>query len=101
MPGCSTDFGRQMEMIYPEEDARIYVPRELSGEKGKMILTVAYRDTDSKLFWHLDDNYIASTTRFHQLAISPSKGFHSITVVDDQGETISRRFLILEKDIGE
>lgn len=58
MPGCSASLGRQMEMVYPEENARIYVPMEVSGEKGKTIFTITRRNSDTKLFWHLDDNYI-------------------------------------------
>jgi penicillin-binding protein 1C len=62
-------------------------------------LTIKQSDhSETKLFWHLDDNYIGTTTRFHQMALNPSKGFHTITVVDEQGETITRQFEILEKE---
>ena len=32
MAGCATASGRQMELIYPESNARIYVPMEVTGE---------------------------------------------------------------------
>jgi penicillin-binding protein 1C len=98
MSGCIEDASGQIDMIYPEENARLYVPFEVSGEKGKTIFTAAARNPHAKLFWHLDDNYIGTTRQFHQMALNPSKGMHTITIVDDRGETIRRRFEILEKE---
>jgi penicillin-binding protein 1C len=95
--GCREDASRQIEMIYPEENARIYVPFEVSGEKGKTIFTAANRNPNAMLFWHLDNNYVGTTKQFHQMALNPSKGMHTMTIVDERGETITRRFEILEK----
>ena len=97
LPNCSSDFNRQMEIIYPEPNASIYVPKEISGEKGKTVFRATHRDAGEKLFWHLDDEYVGVTQKFHQVALNPSKGTHVITIVDQQGETITRRFEILEK----
>jgi penicillin-binding protein 1C len=99
LPGCVESAGRQLDIIYPEEYARIYVPLELTGQKGKMIFTAAHRDPDARLFWHLDNEFVGTTQRFHKLALNPSKGNHVITVVDEQGESVSRRFEILEKEV--
>lgn len=98
MPGCTPEAGRQMEIIYPEPNARIYVPLEVTGDKGKTVFTATHRNPAAKIFWHLDDTYIGTTIQFHQMALNPSKGFHTITIVDEQGETITRRFEILAKD---
>ena len=98
MPGCMNDGGRSIEIVYPEENARIYVPLELSGEKGNTIFTAACRNSSSKLFWHMDDQYIATTVRFHQVAVNPPPGKHLLTVVDENGESITRAFEILQKE---
>ncbi len=97
-PECETDGSKQLEIVYPEVNARIYVPKEVSGEKGRTVFTAAHRDVDAKLFWHLDDQYIGTTIRYHQMALNPSPGFHTLTVVDNSGEAISRRFEILRTE---
>ena len=98
-PGCpSAETGRVMEIIYPEQGAKIYVPLELSGEKGKTIFTAAHRRTGAKIFWSLDDNFIGTTQNFHQIALNPTAGKHIITLVDDNGMSISRQFEVLEKE---
>ena len=97
MPGCNSETAKPFDIIYPEENAKIYVPLELSGERGKTIFTATHRNSQAKLFWHLDEAYIGTTTNFHQMAISPAVGMHSLTVIDENGETISRHFEILNK----
>ncbi len=97
-PGCNRDGSKQLEMVYPEVNARIYVPKEVSGEKGRTVFTAAHRDVEAKLFWHLDDQYIGTTIRYHQMAVNPAPGFHTLTIVDNLGETITRRFEILKTD---
>jgi penicillin-binding protein 1C len=97
MAGCMVEVIKQLEVIYPENDAKIYVPVEITGEKGNTVFTAAHRNTAEHLFWHIDNNYVGSTFQFHQMAVNPGRGKHTITVVDEQGESVSRRFEILSK----
>lgn len=98
MPGCVNESIRPMDIIYPEEDAKIYIPLELSGQRGKTVFTATHRNAGAKLFWHLDDAFIGSTTRFHQMAVSPEPGKHVLRVIDQNGESVTRQFEILEKE---
>ncbi len=101
MPGCANETLKTLDIIYPEEDAKIYVPLEISGERGKTIFTATDRNANAKLFWHLDDEYIGATVQFHQMAFNPMPGKHVLTVEDENGETVTRNFEILEKGKGE
>ncbi len=98
MPGCSSGGERQIEIIYPEQNAKIIVPKEIAGNKGKTVFSAAHSNPNATLFWHLDDNFIGSTKQFHQMELNPLKGFHTLTLIDKNGETVSRNFEILEKD---
>ncbi len=100
MPGCVNETIKPLEIVYPEEGARIYVPLELSGERGKTVFRAADRNTNAKLFWHLDDDYIGATVQFHQMGLNPLPGKHVLTIVDENGESVTRNFEILQKDKG-
>ncbi|MEP6675303.1 MAG: penicillin-binding protein 1C [Ferruginibacter sp.] len=98
-PGCDfAETGKVLELIYPQPDAKIYVPMEISGVKGKVVFTAAHRRSGAKIFWSLDDEYIATTQNFHELALNPSPGKHIITLVDENGNSVARQFEILEKE---
>lgn len=97
--GCAfAETGKVMEIIYPQPDAKIYVPVEVSGEKGKTVFTAAHRRSSAKIFWSLDDEFIGTTQNFHQMGLNPSPGKHIITLVDENGISVSRQFEILEKE---
>lgn len=95
MKGCEEEGLARMEIVYPTENSKIYVPLELDGQRGKMICIVTHRDA-SRVFWHLDNEYIGSTDQFHRMAISPGAGKHTLTVVDDSGERVVRKFEIMD-----
>ena len=98
-PGCAfSETGKVMEITYPQPDAKIYVPLEVSGEKGKTVFTAAHRRSGAKIFWSLDDEFIGTTQNFHQIGLNPSPGKHIITLVDENGVSVSRQFEILEKE---
>jgi penicillin-binding protein 1C len=98
-PGCAfAETGRLIEIIYPQPDAKIYVPLEINGERGKTVFTAAHRQAAAKIFWSLDDEYIGTTQNFHQLALNPLPGKHIITLVDENGISVSRQFEVLEKE---
>eukprot|EP01037_Dinobryon_pediforme_P000908 gene907-915_t len=86
-----------MEVIYPKDGARIYIPLEMDGTRGKMIINAAHRQAGVKIFWHLDDQYVGETKDFHQLAVNPSPGKHLLTLVDGNGNTLHIGFEVLAK----
>jgi penicillin-binding protein 1C len=97
--GCDfAETGKLIEIIYPQPDAKIYVPLEINGERGKTVFTAAHRRAGAKIFWSLDDQFIGTTQNFHQLGLNPLPGKHVITLVDENGISVSRQFEILEKE---
>ncbi len=74
MSGCAAAADKTLDVIYPEENSRIYVPIEVTGERGRTVFTATHRKSESKLFWHLDDHFAGTTQRFHQLAFNPAPG---------------------------
>lgn len=95
--GCTLDAAKVLDIVYPDEDAKIYVPKEVTGEKGRTVFNATHKNSNAKLFWHIDDVFIATTQQFHQLALNPTAGKHILTVVDEQGNSVSRNFEIIEK----
>ena len=97
--GCDPDGdGRVMEILYPVPNARIYVPLEINGQRGKTIFSATHRRSDVKLFWSIDDQFAGTTQHFHQIALQPAPGKHILTVVDENGVSVSRSFEITEKE---
>ncbi|SES28464.1 penicillin-binding protein 1C [Pedobacter rhizosphaerae] len=98
-PGCAIENNMgTMELIYPKNGASIYIPLEIDGTRGKIVLNAAHRNTNAKIYWHIDHEYVATTSHYHQLAVNPAPGKHTLTLVDENGERLVQFFTVLEKE---
>jgi penicillin-binding protein 1C len=84
-----------MDMIYPKNNTKVFIPRELDGSQGSSVFQLAHRDPSATVFWHLDGSFIGSTKSKHHLPMRPSPGKHTLTLVDEDGEELVRSFEIL------
>jgi penicillin-binding protein 1C len=92
-----TDNQRPMQFIYPRQMTRIYVPTDLDGSLGSTVFQATHRAKDAEIFWHLDGNYLGSTRTFHQMALQPSIGQHTLTLVDKDGFRLEQVFEVVGK----
>jgi penicillin-binding protein 1C len=86
-----------MDLIYPKADARIFVPRELEGNLGSTLFEAVHQNTLATIYWHLDGNFIGTTSKTHRIAVNPTMGEHDLVLVDGTGEVVKRRFKVLSK----
>ena len=99
--GCISEGIRELEIVYPVEGSMIVIPRELEGSKGKLVMEVAHRSEGAVLFWHMDERYMGSTDRVHAMAADLEPGRHRLTVVDQNGNSETVRFEILDRQTSE
>ncbi len=50
------------------------------------------------VFWHLDGEYQGETRDIHQMALAPAPGPHVLTLVDENGKSVSRSFRALRRE---
>ena len=98
---CQTgefDAHEQMAVIHPKPRTRLYIPVELDGAKGRAVFEATHRQRHAAIHWHLDEMFLGTTEGFHQLEVAPSPGWHTLTLVDENGATTRRRFEVLDHD---
>jgi penicillin-binding protein 1C len=80
-----------MQFIYPQGNVTVHLSKQLDGSAGEITFELAHNNRNATVFWHIDNEYIASTSDFHKLSVSLPPGNHSVTVVDNEGNTLSCR----------
>ena len=80
--------GQPMQFIYPYYNATIKLPKQLDGSIGKANFELAHQHPSTVVYWHLDGDYMGETSDVHQMQLSPSKGKHRVTVVDEMGNAL-------------
>jgi penicillin-binding protein 1C len=97
--GFSGNGERVLALFNPEPDSQIYIPRELDGREGRIVFSAAHRNDAEIIHWHLDTQYLGFTQNFHEMEARPEPGQRTLTLVDSTGNTITRQFIILDRDI--
>lgn len=92
----SSESTPRMQWIYPTHATRIKIPRNWKGEIEAVIFSVAHRQSDATIHWHLDGNYLVTTHQLHTLELQPSAGVHQLTLIDQDGQRLSRQIIIEE-----
>ena len=87
--GCGGDTHIPMAFIYPQRNATVYLPKQLDGSDGEITFELAHSNSSATVFWHIDSDYLAATRDIHKHTFRPERGTHSITVVDNEGNTLS------------
>ncbi|BDD11587.1 penicillin-binding protein 1C (plasmid) [Fulvitalea axinellae] len=85
----------RLAFIYPRRKARIYVPVELDGTPGQTVFESVHRDKSATIFWHLDGDFIGRTEGKHVMSFRPSRGVHTVTITDKEGNSLSKSFEII------
>lgn len=86
-----------IEIIYPRHKTKVYVPKGLDGIRQKLIFEALQRQESMKLFWHLNDVYLATTSGKHQIVYLHEIGKHYLTLVDETENSFVIQFEVLEK----
>jgi len=94
--GCLSEKKSPMDFIYPKESVKVFLPKDFNEERNDLIFRLAHSIIDIKVFWYLDANFIGTTQTFHEMAILPKKGSHTITAVDELGNELKRSIEIAE-----
>ena len=95
--GCTPLDEKIMEWIYPNEDNKIFIPKNKYGEKSKVVFELAHQKKEAVIYWHLDDIYQKTTTKYHTFSFNTTIGKHVIKCIDVQGNSIVKHFEILSK----
>lgn len=97
-PSCPSDPNDQvMKMIYPQNRSTILIPLDKDGKPGEIVFKLAHRAPETKVYWHLDSDYLGSTQRFHEYSLNTFPGKHTLTLLDETGNELIYQFEVLSR----
>jgi penicillin-binding protein 1C len=79
-------------LLYPRPNGKIYVPVEIDGRRGRTVFEATHRNASTRIYWHLDNEFIGETKEIHQIALNPSPGKHKLMLVDENGISVTVKF---------
>ena len=95
-PNCAgNNQSNSIEMVYPRQFTKVYIPVEQDGNRGFAIFEAAHQDKKAILYWHVDNVYLGLTEDNHQMRINADKGLHLLTIIDFNGNELRRSFEVI------
>jgi penicillin-binding protein 1C len=94
---CAGTLTPSMDFIYPKTNSKIYLTKNFNSEVQPVILKIAHSNRETEVFWYVDNVYKGSTKTFHEMPITPTEGFHYITVIDESGYEIRKKIEIVRE----
>lgn len=94
---CLATATTTMDFIYPKNNTKIYLTKDFNSHIQPVIVKVAHSNNNMELYWYVDDAFKGTTKTFHEMSLEPVSGWHKITVVDAQGNEISRKINIVKE----
>jgi len=93
--GCpSGSGGNPIQILYPVENARILIPVDFSKRIQNITLRVAHKFSGKEVFWYIDKVFKGVSRIEHKKVIDLDPGWHTLEVVDSDGNSRKRRFYI-------
>ncbi|MEZ4778009.1 MAG: penicillin-binding protein 1C [Flavobacteriaceae bacterium] len=91
---CLQEGEQKMEFIFPKRNEAIVLPKNFDETINEVIFTLAHRDTETTVYWYLDQQFIGKTQTFHELAFQPKPGNYVLTAVDQEGNEVKQQISI-------
>lgn len=99
-PECLSKISdKSIAVLYPKPNSKIYVPVEIDGNVGRTVFEATHRNSNTKVYWHLDDNYLTETKEIHQLALNPTVGLHRLMLIDENGLVVTMKFEVVGREV--
>ena len=91
---CISENSKLMDFISPKENEIYSLKKDFDGSENSLVFKLIHVNKKSTVFWYLNNTYIGLTNEIHEKEIIPKKGSHTITVIDELGNEIIRKFEI-------
>ncbi len=85
---------KKIEFIYPKHGEHIYLTKNFYSEVQPFIAKASASSANKALFWYLNEQYIGTTSQFHETAIHGKEGVNYLTITDEEGHTQTIAFYL-------
>ncbi|MFK7899595.1 MAG: penicillin-binding protein 1C [Cyclobacteriaceae bacterium] len=93
-PLCSYSTKQRMAFEYPISKGELFLPIGIDGKQQHIVCKVVHAVSESTVYWYVDDEFKGVTTNEHTLPLHLPAGKHTILVVDEKGEELSKKLTI-------
>ncbi len=88
----------RMELVYPLDGIKIFVPRDFDGVHERIVFTAKHQRPSTHLFWYLNGSLVGETVDIHECSVDLFPGEYTLTVEDEDGFSRTATFSAYRKE---
>lgn len=92
--GCEAEQLSVIAINYPKTGSKVFIPRELNGKIGQVVLEASHQSQET-IHWHLNDDYLGETKGEHKQSVELGKGLYNLKVIDGLGNSTNSEFEVI------
>ncbi|CAM1340246.1 penicillin-binding protein 1C [Tenacibaculum aestuarii] len=88
---CNRLESNLMGLVFPSKSiTKVSLTRGEDNQLNPIILKLTHSNSEAKVYWYLNEQFIGITQQYHEQAILPNEGINTITVIDDSGNELKK-----------
>ncbi len=88
---CNRLESNLMGFVFPSKSrTRVSLTKGEDNQLNPIVLKLTHSNSEAKVYWYLNEQFIGITQQYHEQAIIPEEGTHIITVIDDFGNELKK-----------
>jgi len=87
----------RMELVYPVDGIKIFVPRDFDGVHEKIVFSAKHQTPSTHVFWYLNGSLVGETVGTHECTVDLDPGAYTLTVQDEDGFSRTAAFTAYKK----
>ncbi|WP_028892716.1 penicillin-binding protein 1C [Tenacibaculum sp. 47A_GOM-205m] len=88
---CNRLESNLMGFVFPSKSiTKVSLTKGEDNQLNPIVLKLTHSNSETKVYWYLNEQFIGITQQYHEQAILPKEGTHIITVIDDFGNELKK-----------
>ncbi|APG64622.1 penicillin-binding protein 1C [Tenacibaculum todarodis] len=89
--GCNPLENNTISFIFPKDkQTKVSLTKGFDGKTNPVVFKLVHNNTEAKVYWYLNDEFLKMTENYHEIAVTPKKGKYTLTVIDDLGNEVKK-----------
>ncbi|MDV7186518.1 penicillin-binding protein 1C [Lutibacter sp. TH_r2] len=91
---CLNESKAKMEFVTPKKNETFYMAKDFNENQLPIVFKLVHSNSEVKVFWYLNKQYIGVTQSIHEIEVLPKKGKFILTAIDEFGRELNSLFEI-------
>lgn len=88
--GCDLLEENTISFVFPRQKRTKISLTKGFEDKKSVVFSLVHSNVEAKVYWYLNEKFIEQTENYHEIELTPKKGIHTLSVIDNLGNEVKK-----------